>query len=119
MSTKITIILTIILTAAITLIPSCLMLRHQSAELKRAHGETEALRAEMARVTSEIDAATKRLDAAIQHYTKGIEDAHKAHEDRMSEITRMENAPETRDWMCEPVPDDVCMLFDSGAMFAD
>lgn len=119
MSTKITIILTIILTAAITLIPSCLMLRHQSAELERAHGETEALRSEMTRVTSEIDAATKRLDAAIQHYTKGIEDAHKDHENRMSEITRMENAPETRDWMCEPVPDDVCLLFDSGTMFAD
>ena len=77
-----------------------------------------------------MDGITNTMDMSLsklQEMVKGREawcaavqaDAHKAHEDRMSEISRMENAPETRDWMCEPVPDDVCMLFDSGPLFAD
>ena len=104
------VIVAVVLTAAITLVPTCYMLWHQRAEIERAQAETEAMRAEIERVTAEIDAATKRLDAAVQHYTKGIEDAHKAHEDRMAALPEM--APEAQDWLCEPVPDDVCLLFD-------
>ena len=75
-------------------------------ELDAAHTEIETLRAERARIAQAIE----RLNAAVDAMTKGERDARERHEQRMEAVQNTEN-PETRDWLCEPVPDDICLLF--------
>lgn len=75
-------------------------------ELDAAHTEIETLRAERARIAQAIE----RLNVAVDAMTKGERDARERHEQRMEAVQNMET-PETRDWLCEPVPDDICVLF--------
>lgn len=80
-------------------------------EISDLRSEVDTTRARLIQMKAEIEAATKRIDAAITVMTKGEKDARQKHEMRLDEIFGMDDDPDTHDWLCEPVPDDVCMLF--------
>ena len=91
------------------------------AEIDTLNARIESTNADMLRMKSDIEAASKRLDAAISAMTKGERDARERHETRMDEVTKLDAQPDAHDWLCEPVPDDVCMLFEdyTGPVLSD
>ena len=98
------------------------MLNDKTREIEEARSQIDALNAniettnaEMVRMKGEIEAASRRIDAAITTMTKGERDARERHEMRMDEVTKMDARDDVHDWLCEPVPDDVCMLFEGYA----
>lgn len=98
------------------------MLNDKTREIEDARAQIDALNAdiettnaEMVRMKGEIEAASRRIDAAVTTMTKGERDARERHEMRMDEVTKMGARDDVHDWLCEPVPDDVCMLFEGYA----
>lgn len=98
------------------------MLNDKTREIEEARAQIDALNAdiettnaEMVRMKVEIETASRRIDAAITAMTKGERDARERHEMRMDEVTKMDARDDVHDWLCEPVPDDVCMLFEGYA----
>ncbi len=119
MNTKPFIIVLILFVASIAVfaeIASCQreQIRERDAEIEDAQRQIDLLNAEMSNAAQRIDEASKRIDDAIQAYSQGMNHAYKNHETRMEAIAEIEadESSQANDWMCQPVPDDVCRMLD-------
>lgn len=99
-----------------------LEIRSQKSELENAQIQADEQRSQIQMLTEQRDAERRRiaetiqrLDEALTEFVNNTEDIHAEHEERMSELQHIET-PETQDWLCDPVPDDIRRLFgcDSG-----
>lgn len=87
------------------------------AEVEKAEEHTAQLQSQLDETIAQRDAdrkrildAAKRMDEALTLFVTNTEEAHDDHEERMETLSSLDN-PETVDWLCEPVPDDIRQLF--------
>lgn len=113
---KISMLGLLIIVTGLSIAVSCM---NKENELKDAQIETlthelNSMQSEFVRMKSDIENANRRIDAAIQIYAKGTHEAHTNHDERIEALSKIEasNDTEANDWLCEPVPSDVCLLFD-------
>ncbi len=88
--------------------------KDKDAQIETLMHELNSMQSEFGRMKSDIENANRRIDDAIQIYAKGTHDAHTNHDERIEALSKIEasNDNEANDWLCEPVPSDVCLLFD-------
>lgn len=86
------------------------------AEMEQATAHADELQAQLSEALAQRDADRKRMietvrriDGALTLFVNNSEEAHDEHEERMESLFKMDS-PETVDWLCEPVPDDIRML---------
>ncbi len=96
---------------------SCQASRAKDAQIEALESELEKTRSEFMRMRSEIDEANRRIDEAVSVYAKGVRNAKEGHARRIEMLSEVDG--DARDWLCEPVPDDVCGMFDGYAMCTD
>jgi len=87
------------------------------AEIEHLTDQVSVLQTQLAETIEQRDAerrriieTAKRIDEALTLFVNNTEDAHDEHEERMEVLSHIES-PETLDWLCEPVPDDIRRLF--------
>lgn len=93
-------------------------IREKTASIETARKDAEMLNTDLVRIKSSIDEAVRRLDAIIENMAREERDARERHEAREVAICEMERegTPEVRNWLDDPVPDDVRLLFGAGAV---
>ena len=96
-------------------------IRLNNVEIERSGERIESLQTQLDEAVAQRDAerrriteVARRLDDALTQFVNNSEVAHEDHEERMEELSNIEN-PEAVDWLCEPVPDDIRMLFGCNA----